>query len=169
MPLPATEIALLTDTLARQWDRVRTWVGDVVGDDVRGEPSVLPGWTVAELVAHLARAMDALAICVPAGPGTAPTSFAEYLGGYPDRAEDIAETARIIARQIEDAPLEWADARATAAGTAMFRHDAGGSGGIRVRGAIRLAHSRPPARDARPGLPESLPSGAASAAPVRRG
>lgn len=115
MPLPATEIALLTDTLARQWDRVRAWVGDAVGDDVRGEPSVLPGWTVAELVAHLARAMDALAICVPADTGTVPATFAEYLGGYPDRAEDIAETARIIARQIEDAPLVWADARATAA------------------------------------------------------
>ncbi|OZB50359.1 MAG: hypothetical protein B7X40_02590 [Cellulomonas sp. 14-74-6] len=115
MPLPATEIALLTETLARQWRRVRTWVGDAVGDDVRGEPSVLPGWTVAELVAHLARAMDALAICVPANPGTAPATFAEYLGSYPDRAEEVAETARIIARQIEDAPLVWADARAAAA------------------------------------------------------
>lgn len=115
MPLPAAEIALLTDTLTRQWDRVRAWVGDVVADDVRGEPSVLPGWTVAELVAHLARAMDALAVCVPADPGAVPRSFAEYLGGYPDRAEDVAETARIIARQIEDAPLEWADARAAAA------------------------------------------------------
>ncbi|OJV60081.1 MAG: hypothetical protein BGO38_00575 [Cellulomonas sp. 73-145] len=115
MPLPATEIALLTDTLARQWRRVRTWVGDAVGDDVRGEPSVLPGWTVAELVAHLARAMDALAVCVPAEPTTVPATFAEYLGSYPDRAEEVAETARIIARQIEDAPLQWADARATAA------------------------------------------------------
>jgi len=101
--------------LHAQWSRLRTWVGEVVDDDVAAAPSVLDGWTVAELVAHLGRAMDALAFCTPSPAGTVPLSLAEYLGTYVARATDIAETTRQLATEISGDPLRWVDARAAAA------------------------------------------------------
>jgi len=104
-----------TDALHAQWDRLRTWVVDVVDDTVGDVPSVLPGWTVAELVAHVGRAMDALAACTPVPDGTVPLTLAEYLGTYAERAADIAETTRTLAAQVSDDPVAWIDARAAAA------------------------------------------------------
>ncbi|AEI10868.1 maleylpyruvate isomerase N-terminal domain-containing protein [Cellulomonas gilvus] len=101
--------------LHAQWDRLRAWVVDVVDDTVGDEPSVLEGWTVAELVAHLGRAMDALAACTPVPPGTVPLTLGEYLGTYGSRAADIATTTRELAAQVAGDPVAWIDARAAAA------------------------------------------------------
>ncbi len=114
----------LVSTLRRQWDRLRGWVGDL--DEAIGrEPSILPEWTVAELVAHLGRAMDALTACRPA-PGLVPLTLGEYLGTYPDRAAEIAATSRAIAEEIRFDPLGAVDAMAAAAFAHVDELRAGG-------------------------------------------
>lgn len=103
--------------LARQWSTLRSWLGWVMEDDtgLEFEPSALPGFTVAELIAHVGRAMDALSATRPAEPGTVPVTLAEYLGSYPDRALEIAATTRQIAAEIAPDPLAGVDRMAAAA------------------------------------------------------
>lgn len=115
MRLRPDDIAARIDLLARQWDTLRGWVGTAVTARERGSASVLDGWTVAELVAHLGRAMEALAVCEPAPDGTVPATLAEYLGGYAGRAADIAAVTRDLAEEIADDPLGQVDERARAA------------------------------------------------------
>ncbi|MCU1432868.1 MAG: hypothetical protein JWP95_1973, partial [Actinotalea sp.] len=110
----ATDLARLEDLLRAQWLLLREWVG-ALEDASLARPSVLPGWTVAELVAHLGRGMDALAAVQPAAPGTVPLSLGEYLGRYPDGAHEIADVTRALAAEIRDAPLPAVDRLASAA------------------------------------------------------
>src|SRR4051794_37334537 len=112
---PSAELADATAALHDQWLRLRRWVGDVVDDQVADEPSVLAGWTVAELVAHLGRAMEALAVCVPLPDGTVPLTLGEYVGTYAERKEGIAQVTRELAVEIADDPLGAVDQRAQAA------------------------------------------------------
>jgi uncharacterized protein (TIGR03083 family) len=104
------DIAERTDVLRRQWRTLRAWVDDVLDADTAGAASVLDGWTVAELVAHLGRAMSALAACEPVPAGTVPLSLAEYLGTYAGRADDIDRITRELAVEIADDPLRHVDA-----------------------------------------------------------
>src|SRR5674476_1047732 len=108
------ELVALENLLRAQWLRLRDWV-DRLDLAVDTEPSVLAGWTVAELVAHVGRAMDALSHAQPAAPGTVPLTLAEYVGTYPGRAADIQETTRQIAAQIAPDPLPAVERRAEAA------------------------------------------------------
>lgn len=135
------DLPQITSALHTQWDRLRSWVGPL-GDNLLGQrnkPSVLDGWTIGELVAHLGRAMDALAVCTPAPPGTRPIELAEYVGSYPERAEDIARVTRELATEIADAPLAAVDSLAH---TALNRLDELALDGVVVvqarRGAITL-------------------------------
>lgn len=95
--------------LRRQWETLRAWVGEVVAAGDAGAPSVLDGWTVADLVAHLGRAMSALTACEPAPEGTVPLTLGEYLGTYAGRAADIDRVTRELAEQIADDPLRHVD------------------------------------------------------------
>jgi uncharacterized protein (TIGR03083 family) len=104
---PSAPVA--ADVLHRQWRTLRTWVGEVVDASAGRAPSILDGWTVADLVAHLGRAMDALAVCEPAPPGTVPLSLAEYLGSYAHRAADISRVTHDLAAEIADDPLGHVD------------------------------------------------------------
>ena len=113
--MPSGDLADARTALHAQWTRLRSWVTDVVDDDVADDPSVLDGWTVAELVAHLGRAMEALAVCVPLPENTVPLTLGEYVGSYAGRAADIAETTRNLAVEIAHDPLAEVDARARAA------------------------------------------------------
>ncbi|MDM7830424.1 maleylpyruvate isomerase N-terminal domain-containing protein [Cellulomonas edaphi] len=132
-------IAEASSALHAQWDRLRGWIAEVVDDEVGAQQSVLEGWSVAELVAHLGRAMDALAVCTPAPAGTVPLSLAEYLGTYVARAADIAQTTRELAAQISGNPLAWVDQHAAAA---FARLDELGPGDLTVqarRGPVLLS------------------------------
>ena len=113
--MPSGDLADARTALHDQWDRLRAWITAVVDDEVADDPSVLEGWTVAELVAHLGRAMEALAVCVPLPENTVPLTLGEYVGSYAGRAADIAETTRNLAVEIAHDPLAEVDARARAA------------------------------------------------------
>lgn len=101
---PAHDPATLEHLLRAQWLRLRDWVDDrelALSD----APSVLDGWTCAELVAHLGLAMGALTRAQPADPGTEALTLARYVSGYPADAEQISERTRDAARETRDGPL----------------------------------------------------------------
>jgi uncharacterized protein (TIGR03083 family) len=101
-----------TDRLLRaQWLRLREWL-DELDDDATRAPSVLPGWTVAELVAHLGRVMDALAVTQPADGDAQPVSLGRYLGFAAERAERIDTITRELAQEIAADPLAALDRHA---------------------------------------------------------
>lgn len=140
-----TDLDDLSTALRVQWDRLRGWIGqlDPDGDGVPyGDlPSVLDGWTVTVLVAHLGRAMEALAVVEPAPTGTVPLTLAEYLGTYHGRARDISEVTQALAREIADAPLAAVDERAALAFVRLESLSRGGDGGTVVlarRGPVTL-------------------------------
>jgi uncharacterized protein (TIGR03083 family) len=112
-PLTATETAAVEDLLRRQWLRLREWLGEL-DDASLARPSVVDGWTVADLVAHLGRALDALAAVQPTQDGTVPLTLAEYVGTYPERAQEIDRITRELAAEIADDPLAGVEARAEA-------------------------------------------------------
>ena len=119
------DLAEATAALHAQWALLREWVGDALEAHESNLPSVLHGWDVADLVAHLGRAMSALAVCQEAAAGTVPLTLAEYLGGYAGRAHQITEVTRQLAAEIADAPLPRVDALVAEAFT---RLDAFGPG-----------------------------------------
>lgn len=101
MTVDATELVVVEDALRAQWARLRDWVEDL-DDAALARPSVLDGWSVADLVAHLGRAMNALTACQPADPGTRPLSFGEYVAGYESGAAQIAQTTRELSADLAD-------------------------------------------------------------------
>lgn len=125
------DLVTLRGALHLQWARIIEWLGPW-GDDLGGkaeEPSVLPGWTCRDLVAHLARAMDALTVCQPAPAGTVPQPLAEYLGTYPQRANDIRDTTVALAGELGPHPLAAVAARGA---RALDHLDALGSDGTAI-------------------------------------
>jgi uncharacterized protein (TIGR03083 family) len=83
---------------AAQSAALRPWAGTISTDEL-AEPSVLQGWTVAELLAHLVQVHDAVAALRPAAEDAEPMSTAAYLEQYAADADRIADTARSIAAQ----------------------------------------------------------------------
>ncbi len=98
----------LAAAVVPQWERVAGAVADLP-DGAFAAPSVLPGWTVGELVLHVGRSATALSLALAPfaadGPATAPAtaprlvSAVDYLSGTGARAEAIADTARALAAQ----------------------------------------------------------------------
>ena len=121
MPASPSLLAEATAALRTQWLRLRPWVGALVDSEAAGEPSVLDGWTTVELVVHLGRAMDALAVCAPAPPGTVPLTLAEYLGSYPGRDADISALTHELATRHAADPLGYVDAGARGAFATLDR------------------------------------------------
>lgn len=113
--MPAVEPQMAHSTAdivhAAQWAALRVWV-DSVPPAARRQPSVIDGWTVDDLLSHLARSVDAIAALRPAvsdDPTAEPTgseatgdqdptlTIAEYLAGFSERAEETADTTRLAA------------------------------------------------------------------------
>ena len=112
---PSPELAAATDALREQWASLRSWIGDQVDARVGAEPSILAGWTVADLVAHVGRSLNALSVLEAAPPGTVPLALGEYVAGYAGSADAIAQGTRDLAESISTAPLEGVDALAAEA------------------------------------------------------
>lgn len=121
MPLP--DLPTLDAALSSQWDRLHDWLtalDDADALDVDA-PSALDGWDVGELVSHLGRSLDALVQCVPTPPGTVPLTLAEYLGTYPERADEIAQATRELDTSIADDRLTAISRTADAAFAQLAR------------------------------------------------
>lgn len=98
-----TDLATAARLLRTQWDVLVEWLDEAdLEDDTYDSPSQISGWTVGELVSHLGRSMDALAVTTPVPAGTVPMSFAEYLGTYPNRADEITAVTRELDSAIRD-------------------------------------------------------------------
>ncbi|MBO3089936.1 maleylpyruvate isomerase N-terminal domain-containing protein [Cellulomonas dongxiuzhuiae] len=135
----SVDVTTAATALRAQWDRLHDWV-DLMADPRLGrEPSVLEGWNVVELWAHLGRAMDALAVCTPTPEGTLPLTLGEYLGSYPDRADDIAETTRRLAAEHAADPVGYVTASARAALAALDTLGPGDPVVQARRGPVRLS------------------------------
>lgn len=106
----ATELVAVEDAVRAQWVRLRAWLGELTDDELAA-PSVLAGWTVADLVSHVGRAIDGLTACQPADAGVRPQSFGQYISGYGDDAEAIATTTRALSAETSDDRLGAVDAR----------------------------------------------------------
>lgn len=101
---PSQELVTLENLLRAQWLRLRDWI-DERELAHSAAPSVLPGWTVAELVAHVGMAMGPVSNAQPAPPDAEPLTFAGYVTTYPASATDIAERTRRLADDTRDGPL----------------------------------------------------------------
>ncbi|WP_225755091.1 maleylpyruvate isomerase N-terminal domain-containing protein [Actinotalea sp. Marseille-Q4924] len=104
-----TDVATTDRLLRAQWLRLREWLVEL-DDDATAAPSVLPGWTVAELVAHVGRVMNALAVAQP-DDGDA-LSLGQYLRLATQQADRVDATARRLAQEIVDDPLGALDREA---------------------------------------------------------
>lgn len=111
------ELARVSQVVREQWDTLRAWLADIDVHDTR--PSVLEGWTVAELVAHLTRCHRVIPGAVDAPEGTQPQSLAEYLSGYAADAGAVAQGTREQAVEIAADPLAAIDIAARRAWEAL--------------------------------------------------
>lgn len=76
--------------LVAQADAVVTWLSGQPPSAWR-RPSVLPGWTVAELATHIAAVLASIPATLRQPTGDRPVSLAGYLAGYRKVAEEILE------------------------------------------------------------------------------
>ncbi|MCC2336275.1 maleylpyruvate isomerase N-terminal domain-containing protein [Cellulomonas wangsupingiae] len=135
----SVDVATATTALRAQWDRLHDWV-EVMADPRLGrESSVLAGWTIVDLWAHLGRAMDALAVCTPAPAGTVPLTLGEYLGSYAGRAADVAETTRQLAAEHALDPVGYVTSSARQAFATLERLGPGDPVVQARRGPVRLS------------------------------
>ncbi|QCB94630.1 maleylpyruvate isomerase N-terminal domain-containing protein [Cellulomonas shaoxiangyii] len=109
------DLTTASTALRTQWDALRTWAHDVGDPALAAAPSVLDGWTVAALWAHVGRAMEALTACTPAPAGVVPLTLGEYLATYAAGAADTAEAARRLAAEHVSDPVGAVERSATAA------------------------------------------------------
>lgn len=141
---------------AAQWGALRAWVDMVPAAD-RATPSVLDGWTVDDLLSHLARTLDSIAALRPVASGELAAAarrsteagsdhdadgddetlltVAEYLTGFGARKQETLESTRKTAassRADRVGELDAAYAQAQRTLTAL----GGGDPLVRVRGGI---------------------------------
>jgi uncharacterized protein (TIGR03083 family) len=83
---------------AAQSAALRPWAGTITTEE-RQQDSTLDGWTVADLLAHLAQVHDAVAALRPAPEDAEPMTTAEYLERTTADADGIAGMARSIAAE----------------------------------------------------------------------
>lgn len=83
-------LANVRDAYLDQWSTTRRWCGQL---DASGatRPSILPGWSVADLVAHLGLVADSLVAANRARSRERRLSLAEYLSTYADGAAAISD------------------------------------------------------------------------------
>jgi len=84
----------LVGVLAAQLTVVRDWIAGLSAAEI-AMPSVLDGWTVADLIAHVARSGSAISQLRPTD--AAPLPVGEYVSAYGAAADEIAEGTRALA------------------------------------------------------------------------
>ena len=87
--------------LKAQWQAVRAWMARDAVTARLDRPSVLPGWSVAELIAHNGRSFLATELTVNEPDGE-PQSLRSYVAHYGPAATEIADATRALATDIRD-------------------------------------------------------------------
>lgn len=119
--IPAPDAAFALDTeLHAQWEALRAWLASREVSDAFDESSVLVGWTVRDLVAHLGRGFDAIRVAVATSTDE-PLSLFAYVTRYADAATQIAEGTRGLTVSLGDDLLDGVDALADAGFAALAR------------------------------------------------
>lgn len=119
MRTPASNDAASVDVLLReQWSGLRSWL-DLVDVRAYGDlHSVLYGWTVRELVAHVGYGIELLTGVEAAAPGVDPLPIGEYVAQYRPAAHEIQQATNAVAAAMPDV-LDGIDALAAAAWPAL--------------------------------------------------
>jgi uncharacterized protein (TIGR03083 family) len=133
-PVPARE------AYTAGWAALRGEVAGLAADDL-ARPSVLAGWTVADLVAHLALVHDSIAALQRAERGVRALDVSAYVATYPAGAAVIADRTRTLADEAgreRGALLAAADAAAERAAAVLGGFGAGDPVVAARRGPIRL-------------------------------
>lgn len=81
---------------------IRSWLAELP-ETAWSAASVLPGWNIADLAAHMATVADSVTAVEVAGRGVAPDTVSSYLASYGDVAATIADAAK---RMADDASRE---------------------------------------------------------------
>lgn len=117
-------------------DAVGSTLGSLTEDDL-AQASVLPGWTVRDLAAHLVVIADSVIHLEPLPASAGVLNVSEYLAGYADRADRISALTHTAAAELVDIPAGYAERWADAAS----RLDSLGTPEkvVARRGAARLA------------------------------
>lgn len=100
---------------------LRRWLDDVPPSAWRA-PSVLPGWDVADLVAHLWAVADSVTAVSPAPTGVVANTLSDYLASYAPAAASISDKTQRVADDAGREPakiLAAVDDRFAAAASAM--------------------------------------------------
>jgi uncharacterized protein (TIGR03083 family) len=119
------------DAAMAQFALLARAVGDLPDDDF-GLPTLLGDWTVAELVAHLARNVDSVSLYLAAeAPGKAETDLAGYLSHAADFAAGVAQRAVEVAAGLTPEGLRSA-LRAGAVQASLDLAALGDAGGSRL-------------------------------------
>ena len=109
------DVPTLRATLREEWLDLQRWAATLNDADWSAR-SVIDGWTVRELVTHLAVGMGALINAETAAPSTRALTPNEWFGFASMFAEGIAEGARQRTRDEPDTPRllasTWAEAEA---------------------------------------------------------
>lgn len=91
----------------QQWAQLRTWFG-TAGVLAHGDrPSVLAGWSVRDLVAHIGRGF--LTASMVSESDDAPLTVCQYATGYAGAAVEIEADARVVAAERGVDLLRWLD------------------------------------------------------------
>lgn len=103
---------------AAQWGAIRAWV-DAVTPSILARPSNLRGWSIDELLSHLATSVETLAALRPADErdAGAPLPVLAYLTDYQQRAALIQQRSTRTAAAHSDRGRELDDAWTAAAWT----------------------------------------------------
>lgn len=137
----AVDPALLDADLTEQWDAVVDWLRSL-DDDVFDTPTLLPGWRVRDLVAHLGEAMGVLAGAEPAdgasegaggGSNEKRHDLAGYLRSYADNADGIRGRAVEVSEHHAQDPVGAVEEKGQAAITRLAELRRAGVGVVRVR------------------------------------
>lgn len=104
-------LAVVAADLRQQWELLREWL-EHLPDPASPGPSTLPGWSLADLVAHLGRVLASISALesVPQSLDDDPLTLSEYLASYAGADPAwIDERTREMTAAIADDPLARLD------------------------------------------------------------
>lgn len=138
MPAPLTTVERAREALLEQWTALGAWIGELAQPQL-AQPSVVEGWSVADLVAHLGVAAGSVTAAVDGPPGKHPLTLSEYVATYREGASAIDARTRDAARSGGGSVQQTVDSAFSRAEAALALAPAGDPVVTARRGPIRLS------------------------------